>query len=196
MPKRYSDREKEYIKERLKKEAANCLAQYGIRRTTVDELVKRVKIPKGTFYLFYPSKEMLLFEVILQFHEDIEQSLLNAISQLDPETLTADQLTDVLFQFYKQAEETPVLKMISSDEIELLARKLPPELVEAHLVSDLSTVETVLAALPTKPGMDSAAVSAAFRAIYFSTLHREDIGEEKYDDGLRFLIRGLIMQLL
>ena len=48
----------------MKEEAAKCLGTYGIRRTMVDEIVKRVKIPKGTFYLFYPSKEMLLFEVI------------------------------------------------------------------------------------------------------------------------------------
>ena len=35
----------------------------GVKKTTVDELVKRTGIPKGTFYLFYPSKEMLLFDV-------------------------------------------------------------------------------------------------------------------------------------
>ena len=63
MPKCYSDQEREYIKKRLKEEAVACMGQFGIRRTTVDELVKRVNIPKGTFYLFYPSKEMLLFDV-------------------------------------------------------------------------------------------------------------------------------------
>ena len=52
MPKSYSDQEREYIKKRLKDEATKCLIQYGVRRTTVDEIVKRVNIPKGTFYLF------------------------------------------------------------------------------------------------------------------------------------------------
>lgn len=64
LPKCYSDQEREYIKKRLKEEAAACMGQFGIRRTTVDELVKRVNIPKGTFYLFYKSKELLLFDVI------------------------------------------------------------------------------------------------------------------------------------
>ena len=50
MPKSYSEQEREYIRERLKEEAAQCLAKYGVRRTTVDEIVRRVKIPKGTFY--------------------------------------------------------------------------------------------------------------------------------------------------
>ena len=46
-------------------EANACLAAYGIRKTTVDELVRRVGIPKGTFYLFYESKGRLIRDVIL-----------------------------------------------------------------------------------------------------------------------------------
>ena len=65
--------EREYIRKRLKEEAAECLARYGVRRTTVDELVKRVNIPKGTFYLFYKSKELLLFEVIQEQQEIVNR---------------------------------------------------------------------------------------------------------------------------
>lgn len=39
------------------------MQEKGVKKTTVDELVKREGIPKGTFYLFYPSKEMLLYDV-------------------------------------------------------------------------------------------------------------------------------------
>lgn len=56
VPKSYSEQERAYIRERLKEEAADCLATYGVRRTTVDEIVRRVNIPKGTFYLFYQSE--------------------------------------------------------------------------------------------------------------------------------------------
>ena len=56
MPKTYSEQEREYIDKRLREEAMNCMAAYGIRKTTVDELVRRVRIPKGTFYLFMSPK--------------------------------------------------------------------------------------------------------------------------------------------
>ena len=69
MPKSYSDQEKEYIIRRLKDEAMNCMSVYGIRRTTVDELVHGVRIPKGTVYLFYDSKEQLLFDAWMEFTE-------------------------------------------------------------------------------------------------------------------------------
>ena len=83
MPKSYSEQEREYIRERLKEEAAQCLAKYGVRRTTVDEIVRRVKIPKGTFYLFYKSKELLLFEVIQEQQENINRQLYQAVSEMD-----------------------------------------------------------------------------------------------------------------
>lgn len=196
MPKCYSEQEKEYIKNRLQKEAAKCLAKYGIRRTTVDELVKRVKIPKGTFYLFYESKEQLLFEVILEQHEQVEQELFAAMQSLEQTSITCDTVTDVLFLFYKKAEEMPILNMIQSGEVELLFRKLPPAVVEQHLKEDDSMVEKVFGVLSVKKEVDAKAVSAAFHAIYYATLHKEEIGEKNYDEALRLLIRGLVMQFL
>lgn len=56
MPKTYSEQEREYIDKRLREEAMNCMAAYGIRKTTVDELVRRVRIPKGTFICFMSPK--------------------------------------------------------------------------------------------------------------------------------------------
>ena len=99
MPKCYSDQEREYIRKRLKEEAAACMGQYGIRRTTVDEIVKRVNIPKGTFYLFYKSKELLLFEVIQEQHELVNQKLYQAISDMAGTECSAEKITDVIFEF-------------------------------------------------------------------------------------------------
>ena len=54
MPKIYSDEEKKQIIERLKKEANALMQEKGVKKTTVDELVKRAGIPKGTFYKLLP----------------------------------------------------------------------------------------------------------------------------------------------
>ncbi len=196
MPKCYSEQEREYIKKRLKEEAADCIARYGIRRTTVDELVKRVKIPKGTFYLFYQSKELLLFEVILEQHDLIEQQLQQSINNIDPSTFSANQLTDIILNFYTVANEIPILKVLNSDEIELLARKLPPEVIAEHLGHDHDMLEQVFSSLPIKEGVDSKTFSAAFRAIYLSSMHKDEIGEEQFEKALRTLIYGLVTQLI
>ena len=72
MPKVYSNEERQNIKERLKCEANILMREKGVKKTTVDELVKRVDIPKGTFYLFYSSKEELFFEVSQNYHKKID----------------------------------------------------------------------------------------------------------------------------
>ncbi|MDE5931070.1 MAG: TetR/AcrR family transcriptional regulator [Lachnospiraceae bacterium] len=196
MPKSYSEQEKEYIKKRLKEEAAKCLVRYGVRRTTVDEIVQRVNIPKGTFYLFYKSKELLLFEVILEQHEVIVEKMYKAVSEMKQDGDMAEQLTKIVCDFFILASKSPILKMIDSNEVEILARKLPPEILEKHLEYDSSAVEKVFSELPIKEGKDKDTFSAAFRAVYFATLHVEEIGEKYFEDVLYLLIKGLVNQIV
>lgn len=196
MPKSYSEQEREYIRNRLKEEAAKCLTIYGVRRTTVDELVKRVNIPKGTFYLFYKSKELLLFEVIQEQQEIINNRLYQTISSIAGTEFSAENLTDAIFEFYKMAEKMPILKLLDLGEVELLVRKLPQETVAAHLQDDTDTIEKMLALLPVKKNVNIKVISSAFHAIYYATLHKAEIGEEQYDDALRVLIYGIVTQLI
>ena len=196
MPKCYSEQEREYIKKRLKEEAGKCLAQYGVRRTTVDEIVKRVNIPKGTFYLFYKSKELLLFDVVLELHDMIEQELYNAIVSINPDESVQEQLTNVIVHFYKMAGESPILKVLTSGEIELLARKLPADVLQQHMGHDNTMIERVLSQLPIKQKINTSAFSAAFRAIFFATLHKNEIGEEQYEESLNLLVKGLVSQFI
>ena len=196
MPKSYSNQEREYIKKRLKEEAAKCLARYGVRRTTVDEIVKRVNIPKGTFYLFYKSKELLLFEAIQEQHEIVNRKLYQAISDLATKDISAGELTDVVFEFYKMTENMPRLRMLDLGEVELLARKLPREIVEEHFKDDTDTIEKMFALLPIKKEVDIKVISTVFHAIYFATLHKAEIGEEQYDEALRTLIYGIVIQFI
>lgn len=196
VPKSYSEQEKEYIRKRLKEEAAKCLAKYGVRRTTVDEIVKRVNIPKGTFYLFYKSKELLLFDVIQEQQENVNRELYQSISGIANTEFSAEKLTDVIFGFYKMTEKMLILKMLDVNEVELLARKLPREIVEEHFQDDTDTIEKIFALLPVKKEVDIKVVSAAFHAIYFATLHKAEIGEEEYDEALRILIYGIVTQFI
>lgn len=196
MPKSYSEQEREYIRKRLKEEAAKCLAKYGVRRTTVDEIVKRVNIPKGTFYLFYKSKELLLFDVIQEQQENVNRELYQSISGIADTEFSAEKLTDVIFGFYKMTEKMLILKMLDVNEVELLARKLPREIVEEHFQDDTDTIEKIFALLPVKKEVDIKVVSAAFHAIYFATLHKAEIGEEEYDEALRILIYGIVTQFI
>ncbi len=158
---------------KLKEEAAKRLAQYGVRRTTVDEIVKRVNIPKGTLYLFYKSKELLLFDAIQEQHEIVSHELFQTVSNLGTQEFSAEKLPNVILEFYKMTEKMPILKSLELGEVELLVRKLPPEVVQAHLQDDTDTMEKMFALLPLEKEIDLKVMRAVFHAIYYTTLHKE-----------------------
>lgn len=195
MPKAYSDAEREYIKARLKEEASNCLVKYGVRHTTVDEIVQRVNIPKGTFYLFYQSKEMLLFDVIQEQQNQISRELYEKLSAIADKP-SVEELTGLILQFYKQTESMLLLKLQDLGEAELLMRKLPPEIVKAQLNEDADMIEKMLTLLPLKKKTNKGLMSAIFHAIYYATLHKSDIDEDVYDDALYLLIKGIVIQMM
>lgn len=195
MPKTFSESERAYIKNRLKDEARKCLAQYGIRKTTVDELVKRVNIPKGTFYLFYESKERLLFDVILQFNDEIQADLLREVSALK-DVPSADVLTDILFRLYKRLDDSFLPRLMQDGEMEFFMRTLPPELSKLHAEHDDDKVRELLSTLPGMKQEQAEIYSAALRSVFLSLMYKAEIGEKVFDETLRILIRGVVLQLL
>ncbi len=194
MPKTFSDSEREHIKQRLIEEAKNCLMQYGVRKTTVDELVKRVNIPKGTFYLFYDSKELLLFNVLCAFHDEIQEKLFLEIQGLN-EDLGPKKLTELIFNLYKIVEESFMLRLITNGEMEMLIRKLPPEIARQHAEKDDFSVEQLVALVPNMKADNVKVFSAALRGIFVAMLHKQEIGEEVFDDALRVMINGVVIQM-
>jgi AcrR family transcriptional regulator len=194
MPKTFSESERTYIKERLMEEAKKSLTLYGIRKTTVDDLVKRVNIPKGTFYLFYDSKERLIFDVILQFNDETQQKLIAEVSTLKDD-IDHEKLTDIVFGLYKTLDDSFMPKLIADGELEFYMKRLPPELSQTHAEHDDLMVEELVSLLPDMKVEDAKVFSAALRGIFLSLLHKQDIGEEVFDEALRVMIRGVVIQM-
>lgn len=195
MPKTYSDEERAYIKKRLKEEATYCLLNYGVKRTTVDDLISRVKIPKGTFYLFYKTKELLLFEVLQDQHDMLEKQLLDEVQSLQAK-VSVDDLTDILYRYYKAADNSGVLKLLTTGEVELLYRKLPPEIVKEHFLHDNQLVQRVIEMLDLPTTDKINALSTAFRNLFITMVYKREMGEEYFDEALKLTIKGLVMQLI
>lgn len=195
MPKSLSDAERAYIKKRLMEEAKSCLNQFGMRKTTVDELVRRVNIPKGTFYLFYASKELLFFDVLCELHDELHQDILNRLNELQG-NINAETMTELLFGFYRQVDSTFLYSFAMNGEYELLVRKLPPEVVQAHTQKDDFSMEQLLALIPGIASENKTKVfSAALRAIFAMMAHRREIGEDVFYDAVHVLLRGVVAQL-
>ncbi len=51
-------------RERIVTAAQALFARFGLRKTTMEEIVHRAKVAKGTFYKYFSNKEVLFMEVI------------------------------------------------------------------------------------------------------------------------------------
>jgi AcrR family transcriptional regulator len=195
MPKAFSEHERGIIQTRLKEEAQQCLLTQGMRKTTVDELVRRVNIPKGTFYLFYPSKEMLFFDVLMSFHDQVQADLLEHMQAMGT-PLTQQNATELIFRLFKKVDGSFLATFMTSGELGLLMRKLPPEIALEHAKTDDFSMERFLSFLPIEADGNRIRIfSAALRALFLTTLHKHEIGEDVFDDALRVMLAGVIGQL-
>ena len=193
MPKIYSPEEKENIRKALRREAGKCLALYGVRKTTVDELVKRVDIPKGTFYLFYDSKEALFFDLLSSFADEVETEYLSMLQEID-ENHIVTSLTDIFYTLLMKFYKDGIYRFLDGAELELVIRRLPsvslPDLSKRFddMIRNLFTYFYI------DDNEDIKAFEAGYEALLYLLLSADRL-EEK-EKALRLLVRGLVLQMV
>lgn len=193
-PKSFSEAERTVIDARLRAAASDCLSRYGVRKTTVDELVRLTNIPKGTFYLFYPSKEELFFSLFLELHDKLQQGFLTQLSKAGAAIGWRD-LADALLAMCRETGDTFLVSLMAGGDLELIFRKLPPERVAQHQSEDDGSMEQMFTMLPQLAGKDPEVYSAAMRGVFMLLLNRREIGEAVFDDALKVTVYGLCRQL-
>ena len=190
----FTDKEKEVIRKKLHKAAKECLQRYGVRKTTVDQMVEMVDISKGSFYNFYSSKEMLFFTVLEEYQIDIMNRLAEKLEQENQ--INANQFVHLLYNFYQDFRYSFVFTIFKNREMELLIRKLPKEVIETHHLLDDRMAEKIVSRINIRESISVEFVSALFRTIAMSILHIEEIGEKQFDTVLKLLIQGVVGQII
>ena len=189
----FTSEEKEVIRKKLHKVAKECLQRYGVKKTTVDQMAVMVDISKGSFYNFYPSKEMLFFTVLEEYQIDVMNRL---TEQLGMETkIDTNRLVQLLYDFYQDFRYSFMYTIFKNHEMELLVRKLPKEAITNHHLIDDRMVKKIVSRINIRENVSVEIVSALFRTIAMTILHIEEIGEEQFDTTLKLVIQGIVEQI-
>ena len=189
----FTSEEKEVIRKKLHKVAKECLQRYGVKKTTVDQMAVMVDISKGSFYNFYPSKEMLFFTVLEEYQIDVMNRL---TEQLGMETkIDTNRLVQLLYDFYQDFRYSFMYTIFKNHEMELLVRKLPKEAITNHHLIDDRMVKKIVSRINIRESVSVEIVSALFRTIAMTILHIEEIGEEQFDTTLKLVIQGIVEQI-
>ncbi|MFA6782659.1 MAG: TetR/AcrR family transcriptional regulator [Sedimentibacter sp.] len=188
----FDDNEKELIRKKLKEAAEECLLKYGVKKTTVDQLVQMAGISKGSFYSFYSAKEVLFFIVLEEYQKSIISELINKLKEID--NIGVDEFTELIYGLYQEVRQSFIMSIIQNQEFEYFIKKLPKELIMEHHLLDNAFTKELFSYVKIKGNVDI--VSASLKAIFMSMIYIVEIGEKEFDSVLRLLIRGVAQQII
>ncbi|HEU5099871.1 MAG TPA: TetR/AcrR family transcriptional regulator, partial [Roseiflexaceae bacterium] len=192
-----SERERTVIRAQLLAKGRELFATQGIKKANVEDLTKAANISKGAFYQFYDSKEALFFELLGQFEDEYHAGLLEAAAR--PGASPRQQVKDVLMQAFTIWRTNPLFTNFNQEEFEYLARKLPEELMQANLNKDEVFVARLLG-LWREQGVTIDCEPSLFlglmRALFFMSLHRDDLGPGMYPGVFAFFVDAVAQQIV
>ena len=194
MPVALSKKERTIIKKKLQEAAENSLMKYGAKKTTVDNLVKSVNIPKGTFYLFYPSKALLLYEVFQIKHDELQDEFVKKVLEIKDD-LSPKKVSDLIFDVYKKLDSSFLMSFMTSGDLEIIISQLPLEVLQKHIEGDEISMDKILSIIPNVNEELSVIYGASLRLVMSSVLHKKEIGIKYYDEALKLSIKGIINQI-
>lgn len=132
---RFSDKEKEMIRQKLMQEGERLFTSFGLKKVTIDEIVRAAGIAKGSFYSFYTNKEHLYMDIAanlqVKMWRDMDE-FLDKNRSLPPRELCRQ----CFLWMFGELERYPMLKQVNSETAEYLYRKLPLEVIQAHTRDD------------------------------------------------------------
>lgn len=137
MARAFSAEEAARVRERLLAVAAARFAAVGLDGVSVAELAAEAAIGKGTFYLFFPSKEALLFAAHERVSDTARASVLGALSAYERAGDGPGLIAAFLRGTARAIVDHPLLRrLVEPGTIRALMRAMPPEAVAAHRAAD------------------------------------------------------------
>lgn len=132
MAKSFTERERTLIRRKLLDAARMALPRTGFRRTPIEDLCREVGISKGSFYLFFETKEALWIAVLGEAEAELRHAIRAELAKD-----TAGRLQRVLSVIFGAAQTHPALRaMADADDLAWLTRALPKEMLEMARADD------------------------------------------------------------
>lgn len=180
------------------REGKQLFSSSGLKKTTVDDLVKAAGIAKGSFYKFYPSKEMLYMEIIESEERTLREGL--SLDLLDGGNLNKETIRTFFLSFIDFLETEPLfLKMFSENALEQLLIKLPEEKVQEHMNRDEEWSDSLIRSWQASgylAEMEPDVFAALMRSIFILFTQKKVIGEEQFQGALGFIFDAMAHQII
>lgn len=111
----HAEEKKQVQRQAIMDVAREHFARYGYKRAVIDDIVREVGIAKGTFYLYFKSKDQLFFDLVQQLHHEI----LEQFAELFESEMAAEERVRRIIEMSFQAfEDYPLMARLIADDPE------------------------------------------------------------------------------
>ncbi len=120
----------EKTKQKLFTAATMLFNQYGFRGITVDRIVEEAGVAKGTFYIYFESKDALIAAFISDYVRKVDTDYRVILDSFSPDTSSSqillgllDKITDTLTEIIGYTSMRTVYQLLLTDDIDVGAVK-------------------------------------------------------------------------
>ena len=180
---KFTELEKEKIREELLKVAYRFFVDKGFKNTSLEDITSSVGIAKSSFYIFFESKEILYMELLAHEGEQIEK-------QVWPKVIAAKDIRSAikiyLNEMALELEDKILTQRLVYDleEYKIVSRKLNPDYVGTeHLRSIVPLVEFIKLRQDSNEIIDEepGIIAGVLRAAWLIGSQKGDLQQYNYE---------------
>jgi len=191
---RFTENEKEQIRNKLITEGEKLFAAYGVKKVTIDDLVEAAGIAKASFYKFYESKEYLYLDIVQRIQKKIFTEL-NSILDSNVNLSSKERVRQTFSAMFNMMLRYPILAQIDMNTIELIARKVSKERLSVFNEQNIDAVQALL-----NHGInfscDIKTASCVFQALYHSWTYLQGKNVDIQTSVINILLNAVINQIV
>lgn len=191
---RFSENEKEQIRNKLLTEGERLFATLGIKKVTIDDIVEAVGIAKASFYKFYESKEYLYLDIVQGIQKKIFTEL-NSKLDSNVNLSSKERVRQTFGAMYSMMLRYPILTKIDMNTIELIARKVSKERLSVFNEQNIDAAQTL-----HNHGIifscDIKTASYVFQAIYYGWMYLQEKSADIQTSVIDILLNAVINQIV
>jgi AcrR family transcriptional regulator len=196
MTKAFTQSEIDQVRRNLLRKGREYFIKYGLKKTSVDDLVRAAGIAKGSFYRFFESKEALFWAI----HEASEAKLRTDIMrEVEATEEPADKLRVFLRSSFAILQEDPLmLAIFGRGERESLSGFISSKEYEEHYRQNITFMEEIITRWQEEGivrKLDAKVAGNMISSAFFIFLQKETLGAGMYCKVTDMLVECLVNYL-
>ncbi|SNS36394.1 transcriptional regulator, TetR family [Anaerovirgula multivorans] len=198
MAKHFSEEDKQVIKKKLLDESKKMFEKQGIKKTSVDQIVEKAGIAKGTFYNFYSSKESLVFDLLMNIELEIHREGMNHLNKLAIAHKFPKAMEIYILKLFRYLENEPLLFILNdSRQIQEIWMKISLKEQQRSIYQDQRKIKDYINLanqMGYKLKSSTNVFEATLRSFFFIYINQNMIGVECYE-SLELIVKSTLQNL-